>query len=70
MVLKVLDDPDEDHLYLVFELLDRGQVLEVPTDQPLEEEKAWSYFRDVVLGIEYCKTLLVCAQLIDPHNIS
>lgn len=51
----MLDDPDEDHLYLAFELLDRGQVLEVPTEQPLDEEKAWNYFRDVVLGIEYCK---------------
>lgn len=55
-LVEVLDDPIEDHLYLVFELLERGQVLEVPTDQPLSEEQAWTYFRDVVLGIEYCKT--------------
>lgn len=54
-LVEVLDDPDEDHLYLVFELLERGQVLEVPTDKPLSEEQAWTYFRDVILGIEYCK---------------
>lgn len=54
-LVEVLDDPVEDHLYLVFELLERGQVLEVPTDKPLSEEEAWTYFRDVVLGIEYCK---------------
>lgn len=54
-LVEVLDDPVEDHLYLVFELLERGQVLEVPTDKPLNEEEAWQYFRDVILGIEYCK---------------
>lgn len=30
-------------------------VMEVPTDNPLTEEQARFYFRDVVLGIEYCK---------------
>ncbi|KAJ0021940.1 hypothetical protein NQD34_009430 [Periophthalmus magnuspinnatus] len=29
-------------------------VMEVPTDNPLTEEQARFYFRDVVLGIEYC----------------
>lgn len=55
-LVEVLDDPVEDHLYLVFELLERGQVLEVPTEKPLDEEQAWTYFRDVVLGIEYCNS--------------
>lgn len=53
-LVEVLDDPAEDHLYMVFELLERGQVLEVPTDKPLTEKQAWTYFRDVILGIEYC----------------
>lgn len=52
-LVEVLDDPVEDHLYMVFELLEHGQVLEVPTDKPLSEEEAWTYFRDVILGIEY-----------------
>lgn len=54
-LVEVLDDPVEDHLYLVFELLERGQVLEVPTEKPLTPDQAWTYFRDVILGIEYCK---------------
>lgn len=53
-LVEVLDDPEEDQLYLVFELLDK-QVLEIPTDDPLTECEAWGYFRDVILGIEYCK---------------
>lgn len=30
--------------------------MEVPTDKPFTEEQARFYFRDVVLGIEYCKS--------------
>lgn len=30
-------------------------VMEVPTDEPLSEEQARLYFRDVILGIEYRK---------------
>lgn len=30
-------------------------VMEVPTDNPFTEEQARFYFRDLVLGIEYCK---------------
>lgn len=29
--------------------------MEVPSDQPFSEEEAWLYFRDIVLGIEYCE---------------
>jgi len=39
----------------VFELLERGEVLVVPTDNPLDEKDAWLAFRDVILGLEYCK---------------
>lgn len=31
-------------------------VMEVPTDKPFTEEQARFYFRDVLLGIEYCKS--------------
>ncbi|KAF5305416.1 hypothetical protein FQR65_LT18700, partial [Abscondita terminalis] len=53
-LVEVLDDPEEDQLYLVFELLEKP-ILNVPTDEPLSENNAWHYFRDVILGIEYCK---------------
>lgn len=75
-LVEVLEDPDEDHLYLgiynfsklyfkcllivvfsieVFELLERGEVMQVPGDPPMSESKARSYFRDILLGLEYCK---------------
>jgi len=42
-------------IFTVFELLERGEVLVVPTDHPLNERDAWLAFRDVILGLEYCK---------------
>lgn len=56
-LIEVLDDPLDDSLYLVFELVKQGEVLCIPTVDPLTEERAWCVFRDVVLGLEYCKLL-------------
>ena len=30
-------------------------VMEVPSEDILTEEQAWYYYRDIILGIEYCK---------------
>ena len=52
-LVEVVDDPVEDNLYMVFELLEKGEVLEIPSSSPLTEEAAWQCFRDVVHGLEY-----------------
>lgn len=57
-LIEVLDDPLEDSLYLVFELLQLGEVLSVPTKNPLSEERAWCVFRDALMGLEYCKCVV------------
>ena len=54
-LVEVVDDPKEDNLYMAFELLEKGEVLEIPTDIPMTEEEAIKCFRDVVHGLEYCK---------------
>lgn len=54
-LVEVLDDPLEDSLYLVFELVQHGEILSIPTDCPLSEERAWNVIRDVILGVEYRK---------------
>lgn len=58
-LIEVLDDPLEDSLYLVFELLQLGEVLSVPTKIPLSEERAWCILRDAVLGLEYRKHSII-----------
>ena len=52
-LVEVVDDPNEDNIYMAFELLEKGEVLEIPTDKPLTEEEAIQCFRDVVHGLEY-----------------
>lgn len=66
---EVLDDPAQDNLYMVFELVQRGAVLEVPTDTALSLDEAWAYFREVVLGLEYRKSLLCFALLLFPFPV-
>ncbi|KAL1110288.1 hypothetical protein AAG570_008365, partial [Ranatra chinensis] len=68
-LVEVLDDPVEDHLYLVFELLERGEVLQLPTDNPLTESQAWQYFRDVILGLEYLHFQRIIHRDIKPSNL-
>uniref|UniRef100_T1I2E6 calcium/calmodulin-dependent protein kinase n=1 Tax=Rhodnius prolixus TaxID=13249 RepID=T1I2E6_RHOPR len=68
-LVEVLDDPVEDNLYLVFELVKRGEVLHLPTKSPLTEQKAWEYFRDVVLGLEYLHFQRIIHRDIKPSNL-
>ncbi|XP_043288873.1 uncharacterized protein [Venturia canescens] len=68
-LVEVLDDPDEDNLYLVFELVQKGEVLQIPTDKPLDEEIARRYFRDVVMGVEYLHYQRIVHRDIKPSNL-
>ncbi|XP_028275226.1 calcium/calmodulin-dependent protein kinase kinase 1b isoform X2 [Parambassis ranga] len=68
-LVEVLDDPDEDGLHMAFELMTKGPVMEVPTDDPFTEEQARFYFRDVVLGIEYLHYHKIIHRDIKPSNL-
>ncbi|KAM6933865.1 calcium/calmodulin-dependent protein kinase kinase 1b isoform 2-T3 [Xenentodon cancila] len=68
-LVEVLDDPNEDGLHMAFELMTKGAVMEVPTDNPLTEEQARFYFRDVVLGIEYLHYQKIIHRDIKPSNL-
>ncbi|XP_059187721.1 calcium/calmodulin-dependent protein kinase kinase 1b [Centropristis striata] len=68
-LVEVLDDPDEDGLHMAFELMTKGPVMEVPTDEPFTEEQARFHFRDVVLGIEYLHYHKIIHRDIKPSNL-
>ncbi|XP_051255071.1 calcium/calmodulin-dependent protein kinase kinase 1b [Dicentrarchus labrax] len=68
-LVEVLDDPDEDGLHMAFELMTKGPVMEVPTDDPFTEDQARFYFRDVVLGIEYLHYHKIIHRDIKPSNL-
>lgn len=55
-LIEVLDDPDEDSLYMVLEMCKKGVIMkiglgETATPYPKEDCRCW--FRDLILGIEY-----------------
>ncbi|VIO92139.1 Cam kinase kinase protein 1, isoform a, putative [Brugia malayi] len=68
-LVEVLSDPNDRYLYMVFELLENGPVLEIPTDKPLDEKTAWLYFRDTVKGLEYLHYQKIVHRDIKPSNL-
>lgn len=57
-LIEVLDDPEEDSLYMVLEMCKKGVVMKVglgEVSDPYDHEKCRHWFRDLILGIEYCQ---------------
>lgn len=55
-LIEVLDDPEEDSLYMVLEMCKKGVVMKVGLSEqsdPYDIEKCRHWFRDLILGIEY-----------------
>lgn len=55
-LIEVLDDPDNDSLYMVLEMCKKGVVMKVGLDDqadPYDDEQCRYWFRDLILGIEY-----------------
>lgn len=58
-LIEVLDDPEEDSLYMVMEMCRKGIVMKVGLDEtadPYSEEACRHLFRDLILGVEYRKS--------------
>ncbi|EDN91188.1 hypothetical protein SS1G_00591 [Sclerotinia sclerotiorum 1980 UF-70] len=55
-LIEVLDDPEEDSLYMVLEMCKKGVVMKVGLGEkadPYDIESCRCWFRDLILGIEY-----------------
>jgi [calcium/calmodulin-dependent protein kinase] kinase len=55
-LIEVLDDPEEDSLYMVMEMCKKGVVMQVGLEDradPYSEEQSRCWFRDMILGLEY-----------------
>jgi [calcium/calmodulin-dependent protein kinase] kinase len=57
-LIEVLDNPEEDSLYMVLEMCKKGVVMKVGLNEkadPYDAESCRCWFRDLILGIEYRK---------------
>jgi [calcium/calmodulin-dependent protein kinase] kinase len=57
-LIEVLDDPEEDSLYMVLEMCKKGVIMRVGISdceraEPYDVESCRYWFRDLLLGIEY-----------------
>ncbi|XP_006813514.2 calcium/calmodulin-dependent protein kinase kinase 2-like [Saccoglossus kowalevskii] len=68
-LVEVLDDPNEDNLYMVFELVPNGPVIDVPTENPFSEDQSRIYLHDAILGIEYLHYQKIIHRDIKPSNL-
>ncbi len=60
-LIEVLDDPEEDSLYMILEICKKGVVMKVGLNEkadPYSMEDCRCWFRDLILGIEYCKFIV------------
>jgi len=68
-LIEVFDNTEDDNLYLLFELLKGGEILEIPTENPMSEKEAWSAFREIVHGLDYLHYQKIIHRDLKPSNL-
>ncbi|ORZ19773.1 kinase-like domain-containing protein [Absidia repens] len=71
-LFEVLDDPNDDSIFMVFEMAHKGVLMDISLDEtttPYTEDQARRYFREMILGIEYLHNNDIAHRDIKPDNL-
>ncbi|KAL2917329.1 hypothetical protein HK105_202993 [Polyrhizophydium stewartii] len=71
-LFEVLDDPNQDSLFMVFELCEKGALMDISLErsaQPLPTDLSRQYFQEILLGIEYLHEHDIAHRDIKPDNM-
>ncbi|KFY21387.1 hypothetical protein V493_07434, partial [Pseudogymnoascus sp. VKM F-4281 (FW-2241)] len=71
-LIEVLDDPQEDSLYMVLEMCKKGVIMKVGLGEradPYDTESCRYWFRDMILGIEFLHAQGIAHRDIKPDNL-
>ncbi|KAI8388599.1 kinase-like domain-containing protein [Radiomyces spectabilis] len=69
---EVLDDPNGDSIYMVFEMAHKGVLMSIELDHnatPYSNDDARRFFREMILGIEYLHNNDIVHRDIKPDNL-
>lgn len=71
-LIEVLDDPEDDSLFMVLEMCKKGVIMKIDIEDdvdPYDEESCRTWFRDLVLGIEYRNSFRSCTDTVSTELV-
>ncbi|OQV17036.1 Calcium/calmodulin-dependent protein kinase kinase 2 [Hypsibius exemplaris] len=67
-LVEVVDSPNDEYIYIVFELLDQA-LMDLPTEAPFTEREARKFFQEILCGVEHLHSQRIVHRDLKPDNM-